>query len=170
MICLARVRVYAETDADIDLLREQLTDINDEYFDMTLRDVSTQLVNYRELNILVALMCSMLKYLVLIAGCISVILQMLTKARFNRENYSLYRLNGMHFSKIICIFMIQMIIMLLASFAVLLIIMLALNGYLNAAKGWNIYSLSINDILIFMLVSFIGSTAGSAVASRSLKL
>ena len=112
-----RVRIFAEENADMDALRSDLNSLAAEYPDMQLRDKSSGLVSYHELNALVNMACVLLKYLLVLFGCANVILQMLTKMKANRENYRLYMMNGLSLKDMICIFAVQIITVMAVSAA-----------------------------------------------------
>ncbi len=154
-----RVRIFADEDADMDSLRTEINNLASEYPNMTLRDISSQLVSYHELNLLVSMACMLLKYLVIILGCISVVLQMITKTKTNRENYMLYRMNGLCFRDIIMIFLIQMIITIVISMVLMGILCLIVNGNMDLiAEAENV-----NAIAIYLLIVLVCSVAGSGI-------
>lgn len=105
-----RIRIYAEDNADVTLLSNELYSIAADYPRMALEDMTSQLKNYRELNYLVSLMCILLMVLVVMAGGVTMVTQMLSKTKLNNEYYRLYRMNGLHFSDIIYMFFIQILV------------------------------------------------------------
>ncbi len=154
-----RVRIFAEEDADMDSLRTEINNLASEYPNMTLRDISSQLVSYHELNLLVSMACKLLKYLVIVLGCISVLLQMITKTKTNRENYMLYRMNGLCYRDIILIFFIQMIITIVISMALMCILCLIVTGNMDLISE----SENVSAIALYLLIVLVCSVAGSGI-------
>ncbi len=156
-----RVRIFADEDADMDSLRTEISNLASEYPNMTSRDISSQLVSYHELNLLVSMACMLLKYLVIVLGCISVVLQMITKTKTNRENYMLYRMNGLCFRDIILIFLIQMVITIAISVALMCILCLIVTGNMDLiAEAENI-----SAIALYLLIVLVCSVVGSGIVT-----
>lgn len=115
-----RIRVYAEDNADINLLTNELSSIAMSYPRMTLDNRTNQLKNYRELNYLISLMCILLMALVFIVGVVTTVTQMLSKTQIHREYYRLYIMNGLHFSDIAYLFFIQIILVIVLALIVMI--------------------------------------------------
>ncbi len=154
-----RVRIYAEENADTDSLRRALNNITDKYPLMIVRDITSQLVNYHELNSLVSMTCNLLKYLVMIFGCINVVLLMLSKTRSNISNYRIYWINGMCLHEIILIFVLQMIFMIVVSLTALCLLCQIITGNLDIFAQQD----NLNMTAWYLLIVFVCSIISSGV-------
>ena len=152
-----RVRIYAEENADTDSMRIELNDITDKYPLMKVRDVTSQLVDYHELNSLVSVTCNLLKYLVVIFGCINVVLLMLSKTRSNIGNYRIYWINGLCLHEIVLIFVLQMIFMIVVSLAALFLLYRIIIGNLDMLAQPDNLNMTAWYLLIVFACSILGS-------------
>ncbi len=156
-----RVRIYAEENADTDSIRIELNNITDKYPLMIVRDITPQLVNYHELNSLVSMTCNLLKYLVMIFGCINVVLLMLSKTRSNISNYRIYWINGMCLHEIILIFVLQMIFMIVVSLTALCLLCQIITGNLDIFAQQD----NLNMTAWYLLIVFVCSIISSGVTA-----
>ncbi len=156
-----RVRIYAEENADTDSLRMALNNITDKYPLMKVRDITSQLVNYHELNSLVSMTCNLLKYLVMIFGCINVMLLMLSKTRSNISNYRIYWINGLCLHEIILIFVLQMIFMIVVSLTALCLLCQIITGNLDIFAQQD----NLNMTAWYLLIVFVCSIISSGVTA-----
>ncbi len=154
-----RVRIYAEENADTDSIRIELNNITDKYPLMMVRDITSQLVNYHELNSLVSMTCNLLKYLVMIFGCINVVLLMLSKTRSNIGNYRIYWINGLCLHEIVLIFVLQMIFMVAVSLMALCLLYRIIIGNLDMLAQPDNLNMTAWYLLIVFVCSIIGSGA-----------
>lgn len=154
-----RVRIYAEENADTDSIRIELNNITDKYPLMMVRDITSQLVNYHELNSLVSMTCNLLKYLVMIFGCINVVLLMLSKTRSNMDNYRIYWINGLCLHEIVLIFVLQMIFMVAVSLMALCLLYRIIIGNLDMFAQPD----NLNMTAWYLLIVFVCSIIGSGV-------
>lgn len=154
-----RVRIYAEENADTDSIRIELNNITDKYPLMMVRDITSQLVNYHELNSLVSMTCNLLKYLVMIFGCINVVLLMLSKTRSNMDNYRIYWINGLCLHEIVLIFVLQMIFMVAVSLMALCLLYRIIIGNLDMLAQPD----NLNMTAWYLLIVFVCSIIGSGV-------
>lgn len=115
-----RIRIYASESADVEILSNQIASIAIDYPRMSLDNMTNQLKNYRELNYLLSLICKLLMVMVLVIGVITIVSQMISKSRIHNEYYRLYRMNGMHFIEVVFMFFVQIVIVVLVSFALML--------------------------------------------------
>lgn len=154
-----RVRIYAEENADTDSIRIELNNITDKYPLMMVRDITSQLVNYHELNSLVSMTCNLLKYLVMIFGCINVVLLMLSKTRSNMDNYRICWINGLCLHEIVLIFVLQMIFMIAVSLMALCLLYRIIIGNLDMLAQPD----NLNMTAWYLLIVFVCSIIGSGV-------
>ena len=154
-----RVRIYAAENADTDSIRIELNNITDKYPLMMVRDITSQLVNYHELNSLVSMTCNLLKYLVMIFGCINVVLLMLSKTRSNMDNYRIYWINGLCLHEIVLIFVLQMIFMVAVSLMALCLLYRIIIGNLDMLAQPD----NLNMTAWYLLIVFVCSIIGSGV-------
>ena len=147
-----RIRIYADDNTDISLLTNELLSIAKGYPRMTLDNRTNQLKNYRELNYLNSLMCILLMALVIIVGIVATVTQMLSKTRIHREYYRLYIMNGLHFSDIVYLFFIQVILVIL--FALIVMIPIGyIMMYSMGVKSFGLYLDVITSLDMIRVIS-----------------
>ncbi len=103
-----RIRIYTDSTGSSDQLTEELMKYQAEYPIFELYNASDQLLDYRELNMLVAILSRLLSVLVMCSGLITFMIQLITKTRQNNVHYKIYRMNGFTKAEISAVFVIQL--------------------------------------------------------------
>lgn len=103
-----RIRIYTDGTGGSDQLTGELMKYQAEYPIFKLYNASDQLLDYRELNMLVAILSRLLSVFVMCSGLITFVIQLITKTRQNKVHYKIYRMNGFTKVEITAVFVIQL--------------------------------------------------------------
>jgi hypothetical protein len=110
-----RIRIYTEGSENTDQITSELMKYQAKYPIFEMYNATDQLLDYRELNMLVAILSRLLSILVMCSDMITFVIQLITKTRQNRYHYKIYRMNGFTKAEIAAVFVIQLLLIMAGS-------------------------------------------------------
>ena len=158
------VSIYTDVDANNTLIAKELQVLGLDYPNMTFENWSSDVRTYKIYNLLVAIFAVTFMVILTVVTFTMLLIQLVIKTRLSLSTYTLYRINGLSFRKLIASLLLQLV----AAFSIGAILSVPMT-WLIIRKGFNIlgaithyftqsdYLFVVLSVFVLMIVSFIPS-------------
>ena len=158
------VSIYTDVDANNTLIAKELQVLGLDYPNMTFENWSSDVRTYKIYNLLVAIFAVTFMVILTVVTFTMLLIQFVIKTRLSLSTYTLYRINGLSFRKLIASLLLQLV----AVFTIGTILSAPMT-WLIIKKGFNIsstishyftqsdYLFVVLSVFVLMVVSFIPS-------------
>lgn len=158
------VSIYTDVDANNTLIAKELQVLGLDYPNMTFENWSSDVRTYKIYNLLVAIFAVTFMVILTVVTFTMLLIQLVIKTRLSLSTYTLYRINGLSFRKLIASLLLQLV----AAFSIGAILSVPMT-WLLIKKGFNIlgaithyftqsdYLFVVLSVFVLMIVSFIPS-------------
>ncbi len=158
------ISIYTDVDANNTLIAKELQVLGLDYPNMIFENWSSDVRTYKIYNLLVAIFAVTFMVILTVVTFTMLMIQFVIKTRFSLSTYTLYRINGLSFRKLIASLLLQLV----AAFSIGAILSVPMT-WLIIKKGFNIlgtithyftqsdYLLVVLSVFVLMVVSFIPS-------------
>ena len=158
------VSIYTDVDANNTLIAKELQVLGLDYPNMTFENWSSDVRTYKIYNLLVAIFAVTFMVILTVVTFTMLLIQLVIKTRLSLSTYTLYRINGLSFRKLIASLLLQLV----AAFSIGAILSVPMT-WLIIKKGFNIlgtithyftqsdYLFVVLSLFVLMVVSFIPS-------------
>ena len=158
------VSIYTDIDANNTLIAKELQVLGLDYPNMTFENWSSDVRTYKIYNLLVAIFAVTFMVILTVVTFTMLLIQLVIKTRLSLSTYTLYRINGLSFRKLIASLLLQLV----AAFSIGAILSVPMT-WLIIKKSFNIlgaithyftqsdYLFVVISVFVLMIVSFIPS-------------
>lgn len=158
------VSIYTDVDANNTLIAKELQVLGLDYPNMTFENWSSDVRTYKIYNLLVAIFAVTFMTILTVVTFTMLLIQLVIKTRLSLSTYTLYRINGLSFRKLIASLLLQLV----AAFSIGAILSVPMT-WLIIKKSFNIlgaithyftqsdYLFVVLSVFVLMVVSFIPS-------------
>ena len=158
------VSIYTDIDANNTLIAKELQVLGLDYPNMTFENWSSDVRTYKIYNLLVAIFAVTFMVILTVVTFTMLLIQLVIKTRLSLSTYTLYRINGLSFQKLIASLLLQLV----AAFSIGAILSVPMT-WLIIKKSFNIlgaithcftqsdYLFVVLSVFVLMVVSFIPS-------------
>ncbi len=158
------VSIYTDIDANNTLIAKELQVLGLDYPNMTFENWSSDVRTYKIYNLLVTIFAVTFMGILTVVTFTMLLIQLVIKTRLSLSTYTLYRINGLSFRKLIASLLLQLV----AAFSIGAILSVPMT-WLLIKKGFNIlgaithyftqsdYLFVVLSVFLLMIVSFIPS-------------
>ena len=158
------VSIYTDVDANNTLIAKELQVLGLDYPNMTFENWSSDVRTYKVYNLLVAIFAVTFMVILTVVTFTMLLIQLVIKTRLSLSTYTLYRINGLSFRKLIASLLLQLV----AAFSIGAILSVPMT-WLIIKKSFNIlgaithyftqsdYLFVVLSVFVLMIVSFIPS-------------
>lgn len=158
------VSIYTDVDANNTLIAKELQVLGLDYPNMTFENWSSDVRTYKIYNLLVAIFAVTFMVILTVVTFTMLLIQLVIKTRLSLSTYTLYRINGLSFRKLIASLLLQLV----AAFTIGTILSAPMT-WLIIKIGFNIsstityyftqsdYLFVVLSVFVLMVVSFIPS-------------
>ena len=158
------VSIYTDVDANNTLIAKELQVLGLDYPNMTFENWSSDVRTYKIYNLLVAIFAVTFMVILTVVTFTMLLIQLVIKTRLSLSTYTLYRVNGLSFRKLIASLLLQLV----AAFSIGAILSVPMT-WLIIKKSFNIlgaithyftqsdYLFVVLSVFVLMIVSFIPS-------------
>ena len=158
------ISIYTDVGANNTLIAKELQVLGLDYPNMTFENWSSDVRTYKIYNLLVAIFAVTFMVILTVVTFTMLLIQLVIKTRLSLSTYTLYRINGLSFRKLIASLLLQLV----AAFSIGAILSVPMT-WLIIKKGFNIlgaithyftqsdYLFVVLSVFVLMIVSFIPS-------------
>ena len=158
------VSIYTDVGANNTLIAKELQVLGLDYPNMTFENWSSDVRTYKIYNLLVAIFAVTFMVILTVVTFTMLLIQLVIKTRLSLSTYTLYRINGLSFRKLIASLLLQLV----AAFSIGAILSVPMT-WLIIKKSFNIlgaithyftqsdYLFVVLSVFVLMIVSFIPS-------------